>query len=262
MTCPLAKPAGPRPPGQSSCATPCCLAGCRPRLQGAALGHPQSQATRSSALGPQRCRYRRHGSPAPEHGAGRVAPPLPASAISRPPKPPIGDAPASGGPRTLRRSTCMFRLSPAPRNPADVLVPRRASLPIQLATSASSGGSGGCGPLGFPSNANLPSLGTSPGASPTALRESSTGGGRPGSAPLSNHAWGGHAQLTSDRQTVYDLNGHQMQTSAKGLVAVAAEAPTTSGVGVEQPDPSSQALSSSRSRAIAAARAEASTLPR
>ena len=189
-------------------------------------------------------------------------PPLPASAISRPPKPPIGDAPASGGPRTLRRSTCMFRLSPAPRNPADVLVPRRASLPIQLATSASSGGSGGCGPLGFPSNANLPSLGTSPGASPTALRESSTGGGRPGSAPLSNHAWGGHAQLTSDRQTVYDLNGHQMQTSAKGLVAVAAEAPTTSGVGVEQPDPSSQALSSSRSRAIAAARAEASTLPR
>lgn len=77
MTCPLAKPAGPRPPGQSSCATPCCLAGCRPRLQGAALGHPQSQATRSSALGPQRCRYRRHGSPAPggatsSHNAGRL----------------------------------------------------------------------------------------------------------------------------------------------------------------------------------------------
>ena len=77
MTCPLAKPAGPRPPGQSSCATPCCLAGCRPRLQGAALGHPQSQATRSSALGPQRCRYRRHGSPAPggatsSHNADRL----------------------------------------------------------------------------------------------------------------------------------------------------------------------------------------------
>ena len=41
------------------------------------MGHPQSQATRSSALGPQRCRYRRHGSPAPggatsSHNADRL----------------------------------------------------------------------------------------------------------------------------------------------------------------------------------------------